>query len=507
MPYCPSRLCKRRYFETDHALFQHARTSARAHPCCITCKRTFKDIEAYTQHRESKHLLHCNTCKCDFPSEGARELHRHTSANHPSCPRCDLGICRREALTKVSCVACNGREFYVDELEGHCHNPSHRPRCDRCGVGFETLDQHNTSHYSEQGREAYPSTFATAQELEPHIKESSGHPVCISYGNPLGNRTPSVHALSTSCTSSYSTRPAVISIPHLKSSSTASPIVRVTPTQFYRSSPTPSNESKIFDRYREHIFNTAPDASSCLSSVFSPSSSKTMTSTIGTLTPLPETDEDVPAAHVLGNTLNREPSLLRRPTPFHMWGRTEKQNWASPSNNRSTDESVDSPVSTPRQNTAPSVFDEFLFHLPSIDTHNLPKSFEKIRDATSFSLDDTPRTARSKGPLARTSLSGDLSHFHLLKGVPSPVESLRPLVSPSHAQINETDSANGETSVQSLSFHCRVCRADPCRDVTATACGHIFCYDCIAEEVRTTARCPVCDAALMLFSLLKLDVS
>lgn len=225
------------------------------------------------------------------------------------------------------------------------------------------------------------------------------------------------------------------------------------------------------------IFNTAPDASSCSSSVFSLSSSKTMTSTLGTLTPLPEMDEDIPAAHMLGNALNREFSLSRHPTPFHTSDRTGKRNWASPSNSRSANESVDSPVSTPRQDTAPSVFDEFLFHLPSIDTHNLPKSFERIKDATGISLEVTPKTARSKGPLARTSLSGDLSRFHLLKGVPSPVESLKSPVSPSHAQSNEIYSANGKTSVQSISFHCRVCRADPCRDVTATACGHIFCYE------------------------------
>ncbi len=57
------------------------------------------------------------------------------------------------------------------------------------------------------------------------------------------------------------------------------------------------------------------------------------------------------------------------------------------------------------------------------------------------------------------------------------------------------------------SFHCRICGGDPCHDITATACGHVFCNACIVEEVRENARCPVCNAAVLLFALLKLDVS
>ncbi len=56
-------------------------------------------------------------------------------------------------------------------------------------------------------------------------------------------------------------------------------------------------------------------------------------------------------------------------------------------------------------------------------------------------------------------------------------------------------------------FHCRVCHVDPCREITATACGHVFCNACIVEEVRENARCPVCNAAVLLFALLRLDLS
>ncbi|KAI0320483.1 hypothetical protein OF83DRAFT_1169271 [Amylostereum chailletii] len=55
-------------------------------------------------------------------------------------------------------------------------------------------------------------------------------------------------------------------------------------------------------------------------------------------------------------------------------------------------------------------------------------------------------------------------------------------------------------------FFCRVCRVDPCKDITATVCGHLFCHGCIETEVRQNARCPVCNAAVLLFALLRLDL-
>ncbi|KAI5120705.1 hypothetical protein M0805_007667 [Coniferiporia weirii] len=58
-----------------------------------------------------------------------------------------------------------------------------------------------------------------------------------------------------------------------------------------------------------------------------------------------------------------------------------------------------------------------------------------------------------------------------------------------------------------IRMHCRLCYDDPCRDATATFCGHIFCYDCIAQEVMAKSKCPVCNAPTLLYCLFRLDLS
>jgi hypothetical protein len=159
-----------------------------------------------------------------------------------------------------------------------------------------------------------------------------------------------------------------------------------------------------------------------------------------------------------------------------------------------------------------------------------------------------PSSVRSKTSVAETP-SGDLANFQLLNGsplqsvvdfdtpTPSPRTPSMPSVSPADAQAYALGSSAGGSylplatdrrflpgssvspsvgraqravatpvTVKS-SFYCRICGADPCYEITATGCGHMFCNPCIVEEVRENARCPVCAAAVLLFALLKLDVS
>ncbi|TDL25731.1 hypothetical protein BD410DRAFT_765420 [Rickenella mellea] len=56
-------------------------------------------------------------------------------------------------------------------------------------------------------------------------------------------------------------------------------------------------------------------------------------------------------------------------------------------------------------------------------------------------------------------------------------------------------------------LYCRICHADPCVDVTATFCGHIFCYGCITKHVMQESKCAVCSAPTLLYLLFKLDLS
>ncbi|EIW77035.1 hypothetical protein CONPUDRAFT_146147 [Coniophora puteana RWD-64-598 SS2] len=58
-----------------------------------------------------------------------------------------------------------------------------------------------------------------------------------------------------------------------------------------------------------------------------------------------------------------------------------------------------------------------------------------------------------------------------------------------------------------LSVHCRMCGRDPCEEVTATMCGHLFCKQCITEEVIAHSACPVCKHAVLLYCLFPIDLA
>ncbi|KAI8982864.1 hypothetical protein BD414DRAFT_491377 [Trametes punicea] len=53
------------------------------------------------------------------------------------------------------------------------------------------------------------------------------------------------------------------------------------------------------------------------------------------------------------------------------------------------------------------------------------------------------------------------------------------------------------------SWHCRSCLREPCEKPVATACGHIFCHQCIMREIEANSSCPVCQTRF----LVKLDVA
>ncbi|TBU35458.1 hypothetical protein BD311DRAFT_744016 [Dichomitus squalens] len=55
---------------------------------------------------------------------------------------------------------------------------------------------------------------------------------------------------------------------------------------------------------------------------------------------------------------------------------------------------------------------------------------------------------------------------------------------------NESPRRSGAAS--NLSFHCRVCLKDHCRNPVATVCGHVFCQRCIIQELAIKGSCPVC---------------
>ena len=90
-----------------------------------------------------------------------------------------------------------------------------------------------------------------------------------------------------------------------------------------------------------------------------------------------------------------------------------------------------------------------------------------------------------------------------------------------------TEDATAARGSVTFRLHCRICLRDPCEDMTATICGHLFCKRCvdafvarccvyqwrlffrrcITQAVVAKSECPVCESATLLYCLFKLDLS
>ena len=95
------------------------------------------------------------------------------------------------------------------------------------------------------------------------------------------------------------------------------------------------------------------------------------------------------------------------------------------------------------------------------------------------------------------------------------------------ARVASTENATAaRTGSVTYRLHCRICLQDPCEDMTATICGHLFCkrcvdalvarchvYErrlfrrCITRAIVAKSECPVCESATLLYCLFKLDLS
>lgn len=53
------------------------------------------------------------------------------------------------------------------------------------------------------------------------------------------------------------------------------------------------------------------------------------------------------------------------------------------------------------------------------------------------------------------------------------------VTAPSTPMAGGPDPAFVAAPTTSLRLHCRLCACEPCVDLTATMCGHVFCYKCI----------------------------
>ena len=147
---------------------------------------------------------------------------------------------------------------------------------------------------------------------------------------------------------------------------------------------------------------------------------------------------------------------------------------------------------------------------------SLPNSLhQEPQTKSQDSVDDTRRQHPLNQPDAHVDpLDGpvDRNSYDLLDS-PKPAKIPRSSTSPSHL------------NPRTPRLHCRRCHANPCKDLTATMCGHIFCnkyvllrisvvtgmmmvfHRCITEVVVASSRCPVCNNPTLLYCLFRIDLS
>lgn len=138
---------------------------------------------------------------------------------------------------------------------------------------------------------------------------------------------------------------------------------------------------------------------------------------------------------------------------------------------------------------------------------------EYIRENRAYLVATSAPSQPSSGSTSPVRLPSALSSLDSLELVPGALDSSPP------------STVGKNTARSQLRLHCRICNRDPCEDMTATICGHIFCKkfvlylaysmqsltsllcSCITQAVVSNSECPVCKNATLLYCLFRLDLS
>ncbi|KAI0305154.1 hypothetical protein B0F90DRAFT_1701764 [Multifurca ochricompacta] len=567
---CPASRCpsstRNRSFSSADALLEHARQSKSLHPLCSTCLRIFKDTAALDQHVEAKHVVVCQPCNRRYKSQSALDQHWRASSAHPNCPMCETSAPDAYALAEHITnahpkVRCCGALLNESDLDMHYLASRNHPTCKKCNVGFATdleYTEHNSKLHPELQCKVCAEQFSSLEALRAHVGEPSSHRRCefcsaqFKDTSALVEHFTQTHLPRDDDVQDTSRRDSVIEI---LSSTTHSPSPPMNQPPYISSSSRPS--SVVFGAGRATAGHPEPPGrgSTSLSTSISDIASELYHSppSASTLTPSPSFSGSFSnLSHSYFTALPALPSQQRSSSSERLDSTFPTYAAGSPIRPAPGLACASPAVLTP----------PLVLQAPPSPSPHLPASPQvvgpvtparKVHSASSQLQPHQPQSrppssVRSKLSVAETP-SGDLANFHLLKGSPlqsvvdfdtptpsprtpsilsaSPAEAQAlPLVSqagnyylpPTTEQqylpspTISSSMARAQRSVSSLgavrsSFYCRVCQVDPCHEITATVCGHVFCNTCIVEEVRENGRCPVCNAMVLLFALLKLEVS
>ncbi|KAH9000780.1 hypothetical protein EDB86DRAFT_451960 [Lactarius hatsudake] len=523
--------CNRKY-KSQSAIDQHWRSST-AHPNCPVCGAGAADTPALAEHIANAHPK--VRCCGVLLNENDLDVHYLTSRNHPTCSECSIGFATESEYaehnsqlhSELQCKVCAQQFSSPDALWAHMGDPSSHRRCEFCNAEFKETSA-LVEHYTET-------------HLPPNdVQDTSGSVIEVSTRSPTPpmNRPyappsrpiPSAVVGAGRAATTHTYPPAPPSRVSTSGSDIASDLY-YSPHDTNTFTPPPSlgDGSSSVSHSHSHSYlqpqsqspfnNSRPTAAQSPHPGFSSDGASSDYTTVHR----PSTQSPALRAHA-----SPSPAVLTPP--------------------RALSSSPSPPLPIPLRAVGsvgpvtPARHGALIASSPQLHE---PQWQQQQQQQQQRQLPQPPSSARSKGSVAETP-SGDLANFHLLKGSPlqsvvdfdTPTPSPRtPSASPADQAFQQLASRTGAPyfplndgrrflpgsagisptfaraqraaaaipDVRS-SFYCRVCQVDPCREITATACGHVFCNACIVDEVRENARCPVCNAAVLLFALLKLDV-
>ncbi|PBK80534.1 hypothetical protein ARMGADRAFT_74146 [Armillaria gallica] len=547
MPTCS--YCDRRPFITSAALMDHMRSSSLPHPYCKPCDRWFIDQLSLKSHKAAKHppMFDCVDCGRPFKSQVSLDEHFRGSPNHPNCSVCGRGF-RTQALAdshhneshpRSTCDTCR-RTLYDHEMPKHFKESPRHPKCHLCDEGFAN-DADYTSHcaivHSDGHCVECDRQFFDVEALQNHYANSLQHPKCLRcntgfanenvYATHIGTHSPVSPALTLPMPPPHGIfTPALMRpmVPRMTVSASNSPGPSrsdQTLTVPYRSAlvSVKSPLSPVFNinNNSDLLKNTMPIWSPVQGTVspiceaededdfLASSSAALMVQRLVDDVPEPPLPRihfdhipDLPRLQTSG--LSRSTSRSHTPKYDPFGDIPVSEEWLTPSaNNGYSSPDVTSPAGlaqvptmSPVASTPSTVSgkNERSPTAPIFSPFKMVSDHKSLGSKSNSSGGRTPVSPASAAPGSGSNNSGGPSGSYSLPD-----------------SLASSVSGERESSSSCVLLHCRLCGINPCRDVTATMCGHIFCNSCIVHAVISTSSCPVCNNPTLLYCLFKLDLS
>lgn len=439
-------LCGERAFGTQDAFEAHC-VSAGAHKgrFCKKCKRPCRSDVEFQRHIRREHgpTYKCDPCNAPFTSGELMQRHFSASDRHPNCERCRDGVEDN------------------DLLEKHMKSKHPQKQCIVCGIFIyiDELEKHYLESLNHRNCARCNVGFETEQLYDEHLATVHTGEGSPSAGSPaLSGDQPSQPRLRSADVAGVGEITMAAHLGRLQSSLTVD---------------APGTRDRSGDPFlplrSELVAGEKNDGSIA----------DLRTSRYGMPAPSPRADQQ--PVSIGPSRLPPPPGLLAR------------------------SDSVTSPPVAPGFGTLSNGFSVMTASAMSPPTLSL-----HVRSPTNGNLLSGHSTPIPGDIWSRPLLPTSVSHAARVASLslsPSRFTEDTAVRQQNHDEVLRREVLAGTVNHLMPALHCRICKANPCINITATFCGHVFCNRCITNRILSTPYCPVCDSATLLYMLFKLDLS